>query len=80
MKHLGNKAGQLKLAGKPTQFGIYGLYPCNMRPGPPPMLRVCRYGAGLAFRGPWSGGLASVQLATAPRTINRDLRQQALGR
>ena len=31
-----------------------------MRLGPSPMLRVCRYGAGLAFRGPWSGALAAV--------------------
>ena len=66
MKHLGNKAGQLKLVGKPTQFGIYGLDPCNMRPGPPPMLRVCRYRAGLAFRGPWSGAQAAMHPAPVP--------------
>jgi len=77
MKHLGNKAGQLKLVGKPTQFGIYGLDPCNMRPGPPPMLRVCRYGAGLAFRGPWSGALAAVQRATVPATNGRVLARPA---
>ena len=77
MKHLGNKAGQLKLVGKPTQFGIDGLDPCNVRPGPSPVLRVCRYGAGLAFRGPWSGAQAAMQLATAPIFNGRVLARPA---
>ena len=34
------------------------------------MLRVCRYGAGLAFRGPWPGGLAAVH--PAPVAVGND--------
>ena len=54
----------------PPQFGIDSLDPCNVRPGPLPMLRVCRYGAGLAFRGPWPGGLAAVH--PAPVAVGND--------
>ena len=41
------------------------------------MLRVCRYGAGLAFRGPWSGAQAAMQLATAPIFNGRVLARPA---
>ena len=64
MKHLGNKAGQLKLAGKLPQFGIDRLDLLHVRPGPPPMLRVRCYCPRLAFRCPWPGALAAVQLAS----------------
>ena len=37
------------------------------------MLRVRGYGARLAFRGPWSGGLAPMQLAAAPTFNGRVL-------
>ena len=61
MKHLGNKAGQLKLVGKPPQFGIDRLDLLHMSLGPSPVLRVRRYGPCLAFRCPWPGRAASVQ-------------------
>ena len=77
MKHLGNKVGQLKLVGKPTQFGIDRLDLLHVGAASPPMLRVCRYGAGLAFRGPWSGALAAMQLATAPTFNGRVLARPA---
>jgi len=34
--------------------------------GPSPVLSVRRYDLRLALRGPWTGGLTAVQLATAP--------------
>ena len=61
MKHLGNKAGRLKLVCKPPQFGIDRLDLLHVLPGPPPVLRVRRYGPCLAFRCPRSGALAAVQ-------------------
>ena len=66
MKHLGNKAGQLKLAGKPTQFGIDRVDLLHVGAASPPVLRVRRYGAGLAFRGPWSGAQAAMHPAPVP--------------
>ena len=41
------------------------------------MLRVCRYCPRLAFRGPWSGAPAAVQLATAPIFNGRVLARPA---
>ena len=61
MKHLGNKAGPLKLVGNLPQFSIDRLDLLHVLPGPPPMLRVRRYRPCLAFRCPWSGALAAVQ-------------------
>ncbi len=66
MKHLGNKAGQLKLAGRLTQFGIDRLDLLHVLPGPPPVLGVRRYRPRLAFRCPWSGAQAAVQSAPVP--------------
>ena len=63
MKHLGNKAGQLKLAGKPPQFGIDRLDLLHMSPGPSSVLRIRRYGPGSAFLGSRSGAPAAMQLA-----------------
>jgi len=63
MKHLGNKAGQLKLVGNPPQFGIDRLDLLHVLPGPSPVLRVRCYGPGLAFRGSWSSAPAAMQLA-----------------
>jgi len=37
-----------------------------MRLASSPVLGVCRYGAGLAFRCPWPGGLAAVHPAPVP--------------
>ena len=42
------------------------------------MLRVRRSGPRLALRGPWSGGLAPVQFATAPSFNGRVLAGRSL--
>ena len=77
MKHLGIKDGQLKLAGKPTQFGIDRLDLLHVGAASPPVLRVCCYCPRLAFRGPWPGALAAVQRATVPATNGRVLAHSA---
>ena len=64
MKHLGNKAGQLKLAGKLPQFGIDRLDLLHVLPGPSSVLRMRRYGPGSAFLGSRSGAQAAMQLAS----------------
>jgi hypothetical protein len=60
---LGYESGQLKLAGKPPQFGIDRLDGLDMSLGPSPVLRVRCY-AGSAFLGSWPGALAAMQLAS----------------
>jgi len=77
MKHLGNKAGPLKLVGKPPQFGIDSLDLLHVLPGPSSVLRMRRYGPGLAFRGSWSSAPAAVQSAPVPALKRRLLAGRA---
>ena len=77
MKHLGNKPVPLELKRKPPQFGIDRLDLLNVSLGPPPVLRVRRYGPRLAFRCSWSGRAAAVQSAPVPALKRRLLAGRA---
>ena len=63
---LRNKPIPLELICYPPDLSINIPNLFNVSPGPPPMLRMRRDYPRFTFRGPWSGGLASMHPTPVP--------------